>query len=77
MTMYTSIPEALEIYRKTDPNKVYAFQDKITKASVTGLREHCEAFILAHDEEHKDVTKWLPVDDDDVEAWALLEAIYN
>lgn len=77
MKMYVFLDEAFAIHRAADPYREYHFRDSVTGDEIHGKSNEVKAFILHHDMMNNDKTSWGPVDVSDVEAWALLETIYN
>ena len=75
--LYRSVDEARAIYKMADPNRVYSFKDDITGATISGNAEETTAFIDHHDKAHDLKTSWGPINPADVEAWSLLEVLYN
>lgn len=77
MSMYKDVPEALAIHAAADPARIYHYRDDITGVEFRGKCDDVKREILKHDDAHNLETSVGPVDVHDVEAWALLEAIYN
>lgn len=77
LEMYKFTNEAIAIHKAASKTRKYSFRDDITGKEVTGTAEKIAAFIAEHDKKHNDNTSWGPTDKTDVEAWALLEALYN
>lgn len=77
LEMYKFVDEAIAIHKAASKYREYSFRDDITGEEVTGTAEETAAFIAKHDKKHNNNTSWGPINKSDIEAWALLETLYN
>ena len=75
--MYSTISEAMSIYRAISPSNRYTILEEVGGASITGTAaELYRAIIEAGSAAGANVSH-VPATPGDVEAWAIIEAAYN
>lgn len=72
-TMYTTIQEAHEIFRGISENKMFFILEEISGKVMMGTASDLVNLINADG----DNVRHVPVDENDVEAWAIIEEAYN
>lgn len=72
-TMYTTIQEAHEIFRGISENKMFFILEEIGGKVMMGTASDLVNLINADG----DNVRHVPVDENDVEAWAIIEEAYN
>lgn len=75
--MYSTINEAMRIYKSIGPSNHYAIREEISGSIIAGTAAELYRAIIEADKAAGGRVSHIPTNPSDMEAWAIIEAAYN